>query len=249
MDEEEAMEDMDEDGEDEDEYINDGRDLDEWTQDDLNNAVQVDANIDIEGADRFEFLPMGGGGMAMGAGGNMMHDPEDDARDEEEEAMLFDDVDEDDEEAAQQQAADDLAGELQGIIANTANALAGGGGRGRQPVLELRVRDLRLRDLVLQHGGAAILRGSAGGGAHGIGRIPGGRAGGGGGGARGPSGGGAGAGELGGGILSDIFALRRSLDEARRQSGGDHAGKVPSPTVVIRKRGRLGRVPATCFQG
>ena len=65
--------------------------------------------------------------------------------------MLFD-GDEEDEDTANQQAADNLAGELQGIIANGGGGGGGGGGRAGQPVVELRVRDMRLRELVLQHG-------------------------------------------------------------------------------------------------
>jgi E3 ubiquitin-protein ligase HUWE1 len=114
-------------------------------------------------------------------------------------------------EEAERRAADQLAGRLQGIIAEAQRR------GGEEPVVELRVRDanagsVNLRALVSRRGGSAILRGSRPFDGGGAGR-PGARA------------DGDASRDLGrGGILSDIFALRRSLDDARRDADGGGAG-------------------------
>jgi hypothetical protein len=133
------------------------------------------------------------------------------------------DDDDDDDDAdgehgdATRRAADQLAGRLQGIIAEAQRR------GGDEPVVELRVRDMRLRELVAQHGGGAILNGtrhpfdngqSRGGGAGG---VPGGPQ-------NDPGR------DLGqGGILSDIFALRRSLEDARRDQRLPHGDSGRRP--------------------
>ena len=116
---------------------------------------------------------------------------------------------------AERRAADQLAGRLQGIIAEAQRR------GGEEPVVELRVRDMRLRELVHQHGGGAILNSTRDPFGGGVRRV------------LGPGAGRASGGDVGrdlgqGGILSDIFALRRSLDDARRDARvpqGDPGGR------------------------
>ena len=120
-----------------------------------------------------------------------------------------DDDDGDDDDGAR------LAEQLQGLIGNIANQVGAQGG-GPAPVVELRVRDNRLRELVMRRGGRAILRPGD------IGSLVAG--------AGAPGGAGAararGANNLaGGGILSDIFNLRNSLEEARRGAATSPASR------------------------
>ena len=129
-------------------------------------------------------------------------------------------------EDAERRAADHLAGRLQGIIAEARRR------GGEEPVVELRMggretNSINVRALVSRHGGSAILRGAARSTAEA--RDTGARA------------DGDAARDLGrGGILSDIFALRRSLDDARRdaaaarattraRAGGKTPGETPAP--------------------
>ena len=200
---EDAEDDVDEDEEDVIDMGDDDDGADEWGQPDLDDVIRVDA-VDQDG---------------FGMIGNRWRAEEDEEADDAAPGDLHLGEEEEGEDAAAQQAADRLAGELRGIIAGAA-----GGGGGQQPVVELRVRDMRLRELVVQHGGSAILRGGPFGGG-GLGRDS-------------RLGGRGGAASLaGGGILSDIFALRRSLDEARRESGdgrgGGSSGRVSSGSEVV----------------
>ena len=147
-----------------------------------------------------EIVPLHGhahGGMAGEEEGDVMHFGGDDDDGMDDEAGLEDGA--------------RLAEQLQGLIGNIAeqvNAQNGGQIGGPAPVVELRVRDNRLRELVMRQGGRAVLRPGDVGGLMGAGGAEGGAA------AARARGGNLG----GGGILSDIFNLRNSLEEARRSN-------------------------------